>query len=108
MRRFVTALVLAGYVASRTVSPVDADEGVYDEVVADAETLHDAVRVTVLRLGGSDAVQAVHGGGTEGRQGCTWPLLYTPRLDDTPYGTSAGPMPTGTRERPTRFTRTCT
>ncbi|HEX4865994.1 MAG TPA: hypothetical protein VFV32_00050, partial [Acidimicrobiales bacterium] len=25
--------------------------------------------------------------------GCTWTLIYTPNLDDVPYGTSAGPMP---------------
>jgi hypothetical protein len=58
-----------------------------------AETVPEAVRVTILRIGGRDAVQAVRGGGTGSQEGCTWSLVYAPGLDDTPYGTSAGPMP---------------
>src|SRR5690606_20499708 len=44
-------------------------------------------------LGGMDAVRSVTRGGMENHEGCSWSLLYVPGLDDTPYGTSAGPMP---------------
>jgi hypothetical protein len=59
-----------------------------------AETIPEAVRVTILRLGGQDRVKSVEGGGGgQAREGCAWSLLYVPELNDVPYGSSAGPMP---------------
>jgi hypothetical protein len=56
------------------------------------ETVPDAVRVTLIKVGGEHAVTSVSGspGSTEG---CSWTLTFLPRLDDVAYGTSAGPKP---------------
>jgi hypothetical protein len=64
-----------------------------DTVDVGAETVPDAVRVTLIKVGGSHAVRSVTGSTGTGREGCTWTVLFTPELDDSPYGTSAGPQP---------------
>jgi hypothetical protein len=65
-----------------------------ENVDGDAETIDNAVRVTLLKIGGSFAVQSVTGGGSGGvRQGCSWSLVWVPDLADVPYGTSPGPKP---------------
>lgn len=65
-----------------------------ENVDGDAETVDNAVRVTLLKIGGSVVVQSVSGGGSGGvRQGCTWSLVWVPDLADVPYGTSPGPTP---------------
>jgi len=58
-------------------------------------TVEDAVRVIVVRSGGSYRVASVSGraGSGSAQQGCDWSLVFAPDLDDVPYGTSAGPMP---------------
>lgn len=62
-------------------------------VAGTAETVDNAVRVTLVRSGGDYAVQSVGGGSSAGREGCTWTVVFVPNLEDAPYGTSAGPMP---------------
>jgi len=65
-----------------------------DKSKVNAETVTDAVRVTLVKSGGQYAVRAVTGGGSTGVQsGCSWTLLFTPELDDASYGMSAGPKP---------------
>jgi hypothetical protein len=58
-----------------------------------AATVDGAVRVIVVKAGGTYEVQGVSGGDTAERQGCHWSLLFAPELEDTPYGTSPGPRP---------------
>lgn len=86
--RSLAAFSLALVFAS---TPVAAEESDYNSE-GSAESLEDSVRVLIMRIGGADAVREVRGGGGQ-RDGCSWSLLYAPGLDDTPYGTSAGPMP---------------
>ncbi len=82
----LAALVLLVLVT--LASPVRADDEVVDGT---AETVDNLVRVTLVRAGGGDTVQAVHGGGTH--PGCAWSVLFAPELADAPYGTSPGPKP---------------
>jgi hypothetical protein len=86
--------VLIGFVPLLLLcsSPAAADES---EPVPDgeAETVPGAVRVTILVSGGEQVVQSVSGGSSGSGSGCQWSVLYAPDLDDTPYGTSAGPRP---------------
>ena len=57
-----------------------------------ADTVSDAVRVTIVKSGGRYGVQAVSGGGSGAQQGCTWSVVLAPELAAAPYGSSAGPM----------------
>lgn len=70
--------------------PAQADETI---PVGGAETIDNAVRVTLVRSGGDYSVQGVSGGGAGAHQGCAWSVVFVPDLADAPYGTSAGPMP---------------
>jgi len=90
MRR---AALLALVLLFMGATPAGADGKEKSAVHADASTVTDAVRVTVLKAGGGYAVQSVSDGGGGAREGCTWTILFTPTLEDAPYGTSAGPMP---------------
>lgn len=63
-----------------------------DGTGATADTVPGAVRVTLLRVGGTYSVQSVRGAGAA-QQGCSWTLLFTPELEDAPYGTRPGPKP---------------
>jgi hypothetical protein len=72
-----------------SVAPAAADE---TDPVGTAETTQDAVRVTVIRSGGSYSVGAVTGGSSS-QQTCTWTVMFTPGLADAPYGTTVGPQP---------------
>lgn len=69
-----------------------AEEGDYNSDV-DAGTITDAVRVTIVKSGGEHSVRSVTGGSAGSRQGCSWSLVFSPELEDTPYGTSPGPKP---------------
>lgn len=89
MRWLGLAVVLVAVLA---VSPAAAD-GIDKDGNATAESVEDAVRVTVVKAGGEYAVRVVSGGGSAARQGCTWSLLFVPDLADAPYGTSIGPPP---------------
>jgi hypothetical protein len=73
----------------------EADGPDKDAVHGGAETVPEAVRVTVIKMGGTHLVQSVTGGGTgEGeRAGCTWSVLMTPGLDDAPYWTAPSEPP---------------
>jgi hypothetical protein len=73
--------------------PAMADEGGYDEVGVGAATTPDAVRVTVIRMGGAYSVGSVSGGGAATQRSCSWTVLLAPGLEDAPYGTSVGPRP---------------
>lgn len=64
-----------------------------DLVGGDAGTIPDAVRVTIIKSGGQQSVLAVSGGSTGGREGCAWSVVFTPELEDAPYGISPGPRP---------------
>lgn len=81
------ALLLIG------ATPAAADGKEKSAVHADASTVADGVRVTVLKAGGQYTVQSVSDGSGAAREGCTWSILFTPSLESAPYGTSAGPMP---------------
>ena len=89
MKRFVSCLVLLG--SSVLMASAASADG--EDVDGGAETVEDAVRVTILVSGGVETVQSVSGGSTGSDQGCAWSVVYAPELDDTPYGTSAGPKP---------------
>lgn len=72
---------------------VEADER-GDPVRGGAETVADAVRVTIIKSGGRAGVQGVSGGSGGGpRDGCSWTVVYAPELASAPYGSSAGPKP---------------
>lgn len=89
MKRIVLAMVLLVLLHSPTAEAEDRDVN----AETTAETIPDAVRVTVVKLGGEYEVQSVSGGSSATHVGCTWTLLFTPNLGDTPYGTSPGPQP---------------
>ncbi|MEX2293625.1 MAG: hypothetical protein WD691_07525, partial [Acidimicrobiales bacterium] len=57
-----------------------------------AETVEDVVRVSIVRIGGVDAV-SVMGGGSSSQQGCVWTVVFAPALDDAAYGISPGAKP---------------
>lgn len=83
----VVALIVVTMCPSRALAD---GEDVDNEV----ETVSDAVRVTLLKMGGVYGVQSVSGGGSSGSpSGCTWSLVFAPDLDDVPLGVSAGPKP---------------
>lgn len=87
MRRLVLLLVLLHSVIQ--ASFVAADETV---PVGGAETVDNAVRVTLLHAGGDFIVRSVQGASV-GRAGCGWSVVFAPELADAPYGTSPGPKP---------------
>jgi hypothetical protein len=89
MKRMLLLLLLAVLVCPAVAS---ADQT--DPVDEDVETVEGAVQVTIVKAGGSYSVAGVSGGGSEEHVGCAWTVVFSPDLDDTPYGTSAGPMPT--------------
>ena len=65
-----------------------------DAVHTDVGTIPAAVRVTVLKMGGTYAVQAVSDvASSTGHEGCLWTVNLSPGLDEVRYGTSAGPKP---------------
>ncbi len=85
------ALVVASLLG--VTSTAFADEiGSDGAAVVGAETTPEAVRVTIIRMGGMSTVGAVSGSGTR-HQGCSWSIIFAPELVDVPYGTSAGPKP---------------
>lgn len=89
MRRALTILVVTLHMMT---SPALADES--DPVShGGAETTAEGVRVTILVMGGEHVVQAVSGVRGGAQAGCSWSVVFAPDLDDTPYGTSAGPKP---------------
>lgn len=90
MKRLL-AIAVALIVA--VASPALADGKDKSETHADAGTITDAVRVTVVKSGGEHSVRSVTGGSAGSRQGCSWSLVFSPELEDTPYGTSPGPRP---------------
>lgn len=86
MRRILAVLLTAHLVV---VGVAYADG---EDVDGTADTVGDIVRVMLWRTGGDDVVRSVSRAGSEQR-GCGWSILYTPNLDDAPYGTTAGPKP---------------
>jgi len=72
--------------------PVDRARADGENVDATADTVDDAVRVTLLKAGAAYSVREV-GGVSAARSGCQWSVLFTPELSDAPYGISAGPRP---------------
>mgnify|MGYP000052916861 CR=1 FL=1 len=90
MKRAVWAAVLGASVLILSATRASADGEIVDGV---AETVDNAVRVTLVRSGGDYAVQGVSTGGSTVREGCSWTVVFVPNLEDAPYGISAGPMP---------------
>ena len=90
MRRVaVVVLVFAfGWLLAPTGAWADGEDS-----DGDAQTVDDAVRVTIVVSGGLEEVRTVSGGSGGSDQGCAYSVVYAPDLDDTPYGTSAGPKP---------------
>ncbi|MEO7428331.1 MAG: hypothetical protein ABIY48_03010 [Acidimicrobiales bacterium] len=92
MKRLLSTLSI-GLLLTSLAGPAEADViGDDGQTTGIAETVNNAVRVTVVLAGGTYSVEAVHGAGTA-QQGCRWTLLFTPELSDAPYGTSPGPRP---------------
>ena len=89
MKRQLVAVVLFLIVA-HGVASADESDPVTD---GRADTITDAVRVTILKSGGENVVRSVTGGAAGARQGCSWSLVFAPELEDTPYGTSPGARP---------------
>lgn len=89
MRRLLS-LALLVVVCAQGVAAGDESDPVTD---GRADTVEDAVRVTVVKSGGEHAVRSVTGGAAGSQQGCVWSLVFSPELEDTPYGTSPGPKP---------------
>jgi len=83
-------LVLGGLLL--LASPASADGIDRDGTGVSAETVDNAVRVTLLKAGGDFVVQSVQGA-SAGRTGCGWSVVFAPELSDAPYGTSPGPQP---------------
>lgn len=89
MRRFVATFILAMAIPGMAAADV-----IGEDAEVDVGTVTDAVRVTLLKMGGVHGVQSVSGGGSSGTpSGCTWSLVFAPDLDDVPLGVSAGPKP---------------
>lgn len=93
MRRAMALSAVILLVALQQTALADGKDksAVHDGVTA--ESVGDAVRVTVTKAGGEYVVRAVSGGGSAAREGCTWSLLFVPDLADAPYGTSVGQRP---------------
>jgi hypothetical protein len=87
MKRLLAGLL--GLIVFAAV-PASADDRT---PVGTAETVTNAVRVMLLKQGGTYDVQSVSGEGSGARQGCSWTLIFAPALEDAPYGTSPGPTP---------------
>ncbi len=65
-----------------------------EDVDSHVGTVTDAVRVTLVKVGGVYDVRSVSGGGDGASpNGCAWSLVFAPDLDDVPLGVSAGPQP---------------
>ncbi len=90
-RRYIALLVICVFALSH--GPAAGDEPIYDDPGGGAETVADAVRVTIVRSGNQDAVAGVTGGAAGSREGCVWSVIFAPDLEDAPYGTSPGPRP---------------
>jgi hypothetical protein len=88
MKRIALGLLVISFAVQ---SPALADGK--DKSGVHAGTSDDAVRVTVIRMGGTYTVGSVSGGGSGAKQGCSWSVIFAPELSDVPYGTSAGPQP---------------
>src|SRR5690606_29005269 len=82
MRRLAIAIFLV-FAASTAEALADESAPVTD---GRAETVPDAVRVTLLKVGGTHAVQSVSGPTGAGQEGCSWTVVFSPELDDTAYG----------------------
>lgn len=89
MKRRAVVLVMLWLVVA---SPAAADGIDKDHTYSGVETLPEAVRVTVVKVGGVYSVEEVRGG-AGAREGCAWTVLFAPSLEDSPYGTSPGPKP---------------
>ena len=63
-----------------------------EDVDGRADTIPDAVRVTLVKVGGEHSVAAVTGGGTEQQQ-CDWDVMYLGHLDELIYGDEFGEKP---------------
>lgn len=93
MRRLLFLLVVFAAVVVAAPALADETEPVRD-VRGSADTVSDAVRVTIVKSGGRYGVQAVAGGGGGAQSdGCAWSVVFAPDLADAPYGQSAGPIP---------------
>jgi hypothetical protein len=79
---------MAALASLGVAAPAKAD----DRGDAVVKTIPDAVRVTMVRVGGEDTVRAVRGG-SGSRVGCDWSVVYVDELDQVTYGSSAGPKP---------------
>lgn len=90
MKRLLLVLCVAALAAQP--GPVRADSRDKSETGVSAETVGNAVRVTLLKAGGDFVVQSVSGA-SSARTGCQWSVVFAPELSDVPYGTSPGPMP---------------
>jgi hypothetical protein len=80
-------------IATMLMLPTPALADGKDKSGVKAGTTADAVRVTVIRMGGAYSVGSVGGGGSGTQQSCTWTVLFAPGLEDAPYGTAVGPKP---------------
>ena len=89
MRRALVALVALLVLWPEVVAADGADK---DKVSSTTTVIPDAVRVTIVRVGGEDTVRSVSGRSAP-REGCSWSVVYVDELDQATYGMSAGPKP---------------
>ncbi len=92
MRRLGVGLGAAALVLSTTSVAVAAAESP-DGGEPPAATIEGAVRVTLLKVGGSYEVQQIHGSAAVAHGGCRWTVEFSFGLDEAPFGTSVGPIP---------------
>jgi hypothetical protein len=94
MRQRVAHILVVVCIASAGLSRSAAADGIdKDKTHSRADTIEDAVRVTLIKSGGEHTVAAVTGGAAGAREGCRWTLVFTPELDDVPYGTPVDDKP---------------
>jgi PKD domain-containing protein len=87
MRRLLAVVIIVSSLGLSGTANADGED--IDGVV---ETIPDAVRVTLIKVGGEHTVASVAGGGT-GQQGCRWTVVFVDELDEAPYGTDFGAKP---------------
>jgi hypothetical protein len=88
--RVVVALGFAVSVVLGAGQTASADDR--GDVVKDVKTIPEAVRVTLVKVGGEHTVASVTGGGT-GQRGCDWSVVFVDELDEATYGTDFGAKP---------------
>src|SRR5436190_12071940 len=89
MRRIVGVALAVGLLFGGVESAAMAEDR---DVTDETHTVPNAVRVILIKAGGSETVRSVTGRST-GHEGCGWTVIFVNDLDDVTYGMTAGPKP---------------